>query len=75
MRGAMLPVVCGLALSVVAALVLSRFLTSLLYGISSSDPITYIGAGVLLLAIGAVASVRPAWRTATRDPLQTLRAE
>ena len=54
---------------------LSRLLTNLLYGISSSDPLTYFSAGGLLLVIGAAASAYPAWRAATRDPLPTLRAE
>lgn len=75
LRGAMIPVTIGLALSVLAALPLSRLLSNLLYGISSSDPLTYFGAGCLLLVTGAAASAYPAWRAATRDPLPTLRAE
>ena len=42
-----------------AALPLSRLLTNLLYGISSSDPLTYFSAGGLLLVIGAAASALP----------------
>jgi predicted permease len=75
LRGAMIPLAIGLGLSVAAALMLSRLLTNLLYGVSSSDPVTYVSAGVLLLGIGAAAGARPAWRAATRDPLKTLRAE
>jgi hypothetical protein len=75
LRGAMTPLVIGLGLSMGAALLLSRLLRNLLYGVSSSDPLTYFGAGVLLIAIGLVASARPAWRAATRDPVGTLRAE
>jgi putative ABC transport system permease protein len=75
LRGAMIPVVIGLALSVLAALPLSRLLTNLLYGIGSSDPLTYFSAGGLLLVMGAAASAYPAWRAATQDPLATLRAE
>jgi putative ABC transport system permease protein len=75
LRGAMIPLVFGVGLSVVTALLLSRLLTNLLYGVSGSDPLTYLCACALLLVIGAAASVRPAWRAATRDPLQTLRAE
>jgi len=75
LRGAMIPLVSGLGVSVVAALLLSRLLTNLLYGVSSSDPLTYLSAGALVLVIGAAASARPAWRAATRDPLRTLRAE
>ena len=75
LRGAMIPLVFGLGLSIAAALLLSRLLTSLLYEVSGSDPLTYLSAGALLLGIGAAASARPAWRAATRDPLRTLRAE
>jgi putative ABC transport system permease protein len=75
LRGAMMPLILGLAVSVVVTLLLSRLLAGILYGISGSDPVTYAGAAGLLLAIGALASARPAWRAATRDPLLTLRAE
>lgn len=74
-RGAMVPLASGLAVSIVAALLLSRLLTSVLYEISGTDPIAYLGAGALLLAIGAVASMRPAWKAANGDPLQALRTE
>jgi putative ABC transport system permease protein len=75
LRSAMIPLAAGLAVSLVAALLLSRLLTSVLYEISSSDPVTYLSAGALLLVIGAIASARPAWRAATRDPIQALRTE
>ena len=75
LRRAVIPLVFGLGLSVVAALLMSRLLTNLLYGISSTDPLTYVSAGALMLLIGVAASARPAWRAATRDPLGTLRAE
>ena len=75
LRGAILPLVLGLGVSMAAALLLSRLLSSLLYGVTNTDPLTYLSAGTLVLAIGAVASARPAWRAATRDPLRTLRAE
>jgi predicted permease len=75
LRGAMIPLAAGLAISFVATLLLSRLLATLLYEIRSNDPVTYLGAGALLLAIGAVASARPAWKAATRDPLAALRTE
>jgi putative ABC transport system permease protein len=75
LRGAMIPLVAGLVISVVAAVLLSRLLTDLLYEIRGTDPSTYVGAGVLLLAIGVIASVRPAWRAAVADPLKALRTE
>jgi putative ABC transport system permease protein len=75
MLDAMLPLCVGLAISLAAALLLTRVLGSLLYEISGSDPITYVAAGALLLTIGAVASIRPAWRAAVADPLVALRTE
>jgi len=75
LRGAMMPLAAGLAVSIVAALALSRLLASLLYGIGSSDPVTYLGAGAVLMVVGAVASARPAWRAAKGDPVRALRME
>ena len=49
LRGAMVPLMVGLGLSVVTTLLLSRLLTNLLYGVSSSDLLTYLSAGTLLL--------------------------
>lgn len=74
-RSAMVPLAAGLAVSFVAALLLSRLLTSLLYEISNTDAVAYLGAGALLLIIGVLASARPAWKAANRDPMQKLRAE
>jgi putative ABC transport system permease protein len=75
LRDAMTPLAVGLAIGLVAALLLSRLLSSLLYEIGGADPVTYVGAAVLLLLIGAIASARPAWKAATIDPLQALRTE
>jgi ABC-type antimicrobial peptide transport system permease subunit len=75
LRDAMLPLFTGLAISLIAALLLTRVLASVLYEISGADPITYVGASALLLTIGVAASVRPAWRAAIADPLVALRTE
>jgi putative ABC transport system permease protein len=75
LRTAMIPLILGLGLSIAASLLLSPLIVNLLYGVSSSDPLTYVGGGVLLLVIGAAASARPAWRAATRDPLPALRSD
>lgn len=75
LRGALIPLACGLGIGAAAALALSRLLTNLLHGVSSYDPLTYFSAGALLIGIGAAASLRPAWRASTRDPLRTLRAD
>jgi ABC-type antimicrobial peptide transport system permease subunit len=75
LRGALIPLLSGICLSVVTALLLSRLLRDLLYGISVSDPFSYCSAGILLLTIGTAASALPAWRASTSDPLQALRSE
>jgi putative ABC transport system permease protein len=75
LRGALLPLAAGLALSLAAALLVSRLLASLLYEIGSNDPLTYVVAVAVLLATGALASARPAWKAAAGDPLEALRTE
>lgn len=75
LRGAMVPLSAGLMAGLVAALILSRLLSSLLYETSQTDAVTYVGAALLLLALGITASLRPAWRAATADPLRSLRTE
>ena len=75
LRDAMLPLAGGLAVSFVAALLLARLLTGLLYETGSGDPAAYFVAGAVLLIVGAVSSIRPALRAAFADPLPALRIE
>jgi predicted permease len=75
LRGAMLPLTTGLIGGVVAALILSRLLSSLLFETSQTDPVTYCSSAILLLVLGAIASMRPALRAARADPLSSLRTE
>jgi predicted permease len=75
LRDAMMPLAAGLAAGLGAALLLSHLLASLLYETRSTDPVAYLGAGVLLLGIGVFAGARPAWKAATCEPLSVLRAE
>jgi putative ABC transport system permease protein len=75
LRDVMLPLCVGLIVSLAAGLLLSRLLASLLYEISTTDPLTYLAALALVLAIGTAASARPAWKAAVSDPLTSLRAE
>ena len=65
----------GLAVGLAAALALSRLLTSLLFEVSPSDPWTYLGIGLLLLAVALAASFIPARRAVRIDPLQALRCQ
>ena len=65
----------GLLLGVAGALTLNRFLSSMLFGVSGTDPLTYAGVVTLLGAIAVLACVVPARRATRVDPLVALRAE
>jgi putative ABC transport system permease protein len=64
-------IVGGLALFTLVA----RFLRSFLFGVAPSDPLTLVGASLMLVAIAALASWVPARRAARVDPAEALRAE
>jgi predicted permease len=65
----------GVLLGVLLAVALGRLIGSLLYGVSAHDTLTLCGAGLVLLAIGVVASAVPAWRAALAEPMDALRHE
>jgi predicted permease len=67
--------VAGVALGVIAALILTRILSSLLYGVSATDPLTYAGTAILLIAVAMVASYIPARKASRLDPMIALRYE
>lgn len=68
-------VVVGLALGLGAALALSRFLSSSLYEVRTSDPATFVLVPALLLILALVASLVPAQRLTNSDPMIILRRE
>ncbi|HEY4219285.1 MAG TPA: ABC transporter permease [Gemmatimonadaceae bacterium] len=65
----------GLAIGIPLALGASRALRAQLFGIQTTDPRMLIGAAVILLAVGLLASALPAWRAGSVDPVVALRAE
>jgi putative ABC transport system permease protein len=73
-RQGMLLVFGGLALGLVLAVAASRVMASLLYQVAPTDPVTYVTAGVLLVAVGALACYVPARRASRADPTTALRA-
>ena len=65
----------GTAIGISAAVILTRFMASLLFGVRPLDPLTFIGAPLLLVAIALVASLVPAHRAIKVDPMVALRYE
>jgi predicted permease len=65
----------GIAAGLVIAAGLTRFMRSMLFGISPLDPLTYISISLILAAAAVLASYLPAHRAATVDPVEALRAE
>lgn len=68
-------VTAGIAVGVAGAAMLTRLLSSFLYGVSAIDPIAFVTAGAALLAVGTVAALVPAWRAGMADPLIALREQ
>ena len=63
----------GLTLGLGTALLASRLMSSLLFGINAGDPITFVGVALVLGAIALLASAIPARRAARLDPKISLR--
>jgi putative ABC transport system permease protein len=65
----------GILIGLAGAWALTRLLSSLLYGITATDPLTYAALSALLVAVGALASYIPARRATRVDPMVALRGE
>jgi ABC-type antimicrobial peptide transport system permease subunit len=71
----MILVTIGVVLGVGGAAALGRLVESLLFGVRSSDAVTFFASAALLLAVGAAAAYWPARRAARLNPIATLRTE
>lgn len=71
-RGVVL-VLLGSAVGIAAAFLLTRLLSSLLYGVGATDPQALAGAVAALLVVGALAALSPALRASRTDPASVLR--
>jgi predicted permease len=67
--------VAGVALGLVGARALTGMMGSILFGVSASDPVTFVGAPLLLLAVAVLATWLPARRASRIDPIEALVAE
>jgi predicted permease len=75
MREGMTLVVVGAAIGLALGILATRLLEALLFGVRAGDPLTFVGAPLLLLAVGAVASLLPARRASRIDPARVLKTE
>jgi predicted permease len=74
-REGVTPAAAGTALGLVGAFALTRFLETLVYGVGTRDPVTFLTVSLLMMAVAGMAAYLPA-RQATRiNPSQALRAE
>jgi predicted permease len=67
--------IVGVAIGLAGAWALTRSMSSLLFGVSPTDPATFAAISVLLVSIAAIASLVPAGRAARADPVRALRGE
>jgi putative ABC transport system permease protein len=65
----------GIAAGLAGALISSRLVASLLFGVTAHDPATFIGAPAVLIAVALAACLLPARRASRIDPIVALRAE
>jgi putative ABC transport system permease protein len=73
--GAALPVVIGVAAGLIAASLATNLIAGMLYGVEALDPVSFAGGAALFIAVAVLASLLPARRAATVNPVEALRAE
>ena len=75
LRQGMIRAGIGVAVGLVAAVGLTRLMSSFLYGVETTDPVTFGVVAAMLTAVALVASYLPALRASRTDPLEALRFE
>ncbi|MEJ7809787.1 MAG: ABC transporter permease [Gemmatimonadaceae bacterium] len=73
LRYAMAPALAGIAIGLAASLLVTRVLASQLYGVTATDPATFMAVSALLAAVALVAAYLPARRAARVSPMEALR--
>ena len=72
---AMSPALIGIATGTLAALASAKVLSTLVFGVSPSDPLTLAAVAATLALVALLASLVPAYRALSLDPVKVLRAE
>jgi putative ABC transport system permease protein len=75
LRRGMMLAGAGVIVGLVGAVGLTRLMSSMLYGVQPTDPVTFAAVGTLLIAVAFVASFLPASRASRTDPVVALRFE
>jgi predicted permease len=75
LSGAAKPVVVGAAIGLLVSSLLTDLLAGMLYGVRPLDPVSFVGGALSLIAVAALASLAPARRAASINPVDALRAE
>jgi putative ABC transport system permease protein len=68
-------IVSGLAIGLFGAYAATRWMASLLFGVTAKDPFTFAAVAVLLALVALLACYVPAWRATKVDPMEALRCE
>jgi predicted permease len=69
------PILLGVGIGFAVALALGRVVSSLIYGVRPTDPLTFATVASLLIAVGILATIVPAYRATRVEPVRTLRDE
>jgi putative ABC transport system permease protein len=75
LRQAMIVVLAGVVIGLLASWALTRLIKSLLFNVSVTDPLTFAGIALLIILTALLACLIPAWRATKVDPLVALRYE
>jgi predicted lysophospholipase L1 biosynthesis ABC-type transport system permease subunit len=70
-----MPALTGLLIGFIGSSALTRYLTSLLYGITPTDPVTFAAVAIVMTAVTAIAMTLPARRASRVDPITAMRSE